>query len=152
MKKFLFLLILCGLFTYKAPAKKITTSYRNALVFAYSQTNSVFEDDSIKLEIYDQCLWATNKTKKTIFIDLSQCFVVHNGSSFPMFDQKQNEKHASKKESLHLLMNLSQLLQLQAQSKMQRLFATCPLPFMENIPQQQTLAKSSQSMTSAYLP
>lgn len=97
MKKFLFLLILCGLFTYKAPAKKITTSYRNALVFAYSQTNSVFEDDSIKLEIYDQCLWATNKTKKTIFIDLSQCFVVHNGSSFPMFDQKRNEKHASKK-------------------------------------------------------
>lgn len=97
MKKFLLLLILCGLFSYEATAKKIKTSYRDALVFAYSQANSVYEDDSIKLEIYDQCLWATNKTKKTIFIDLSQCFMVHNGSSFPMFDSKQDEKHASKK-------------------------------------------------------
>lgn len=97
MKKILLLLLLCSLFTYEASAKKVKTSYRNALVFAYSQANSVFEDDSIKLEIYDQCLWATNKTKKTIFIDYSQCFMVHNGSSFPMFDKKQNEKHASKK-------------------------------------------------------
>ena len=98
MRKILFLLILCGLFTCGVSAKsKIKTSYRNALIFAYSQANSIFEDDNIKLEIYDQCLWATNKTKKTIFIDLSQCFMVHNGSSFPMFDKKQNEKHASKK-------------------------------------------------------
>lgn len=76
---------------------KTKTSYRNALIFAYSQANSVFEDDNIKLEIYNEQLWAVNKTKKTIFIDLSQCFMVHNGSSFPMFDKKQNENHASKK-------------------------------------------------------
>ena len=47
----------------------------------------MFEDDNIKLEIYNEQLWAVNKTKKTIFIDLSQCFMVHNGSSFPMFDK-----------------------------------------------------------------
>lgn len=96
MKNFLFLLLLCGFFTNEASARKIRTDYRNALVFAYSQANSVFEDDNIKLEIYDQCLWATNKTKKTIFIDYSQCFVVNNGSSFPMFGKKQDERHASR--------------------------------------------------------
>ena len=76
---------------------KTKTSYRNALIFAYSQANSVFEDDNIRLEIYNEQLWAKNKTKKTIFIDLSQCFMVHNGSSFPLFDKKQDERHASKK-------------------------------------------------------
>lgn len=76
---------------------KISTSYRNALILAYSQVNSVYEDDNIKLEIYDEKLWATNKTPKTIFIDLSQCFLVHNGSSHPMFTKDQDEKKASKK-------------------------------------------------------
>lgn len=79
-----------------ASAGGVKTSYRNALVFAYSPVNSVYEDDNIKLEIYDERLWAINKTQKTIFIDLSQCFLVHNGSSFPMFEKKQDEKKASK--------------------------------------------------------
>lgn len=62
------------------------TVYRNSLVFAYSQANSVYEDENIKLEIYDEQLWATNKTSKTIFIDLSQCFAFHNGSAKPLFN------------------------------------------------------------------
>lgn len=98
MKRFFSLLTVILCFSASLFAKgKIETNYRNTLIFAYSQANSVYEDDNIKLEIYDEKLWATNKTSKTIFIDYSQCFLTHNGSSFPMFDKKQDEKHASKK-------------------------------------------------------
>lgn len=74
------------------------TNYRSAFVFMYSPANSVYEDDNIKLEIYKEKLWATNKTEKTIFFDLSQCFIVHNGTSYPMFNSAHaDEKNASKK-------------------------------------------------------
>lgn len=72
------------------------TNYRTALVLAYSPANNVYEDDNIKLEIYNEKLWATNKTNRTIFIDLSQCFAVHNGTSYPMFEEHKDEKNASK--------------------------------------------------------
>ena len=98
MKKFLvfafFSIIAC-----QAYAGGVKTSYRNALILAYSQANSVYEDDNIMLEIYDEQLWATNKTSKTIFIDLAQCFAFHNGSSMPLFnneEKKQGDKKASK--------------------------------------------------------
>lgn len=97
MKKVFSFIALFMLIAISASAKDPNTFYRNALIFAYSQANSIYEDDNIKLEIYDEKLYATNKTPKTIFIDLSQCFLVHNGSSFPMFGTKQDEKHASKK-------------------------------------------------------
>lgn len=98
MKRLLSLLTVILCFSAVSFAgSKISTQYRNALILAYSQANSVYEDDNIKLEIYDEKLWATNKTNKTVFIDLSQCFLTHNGSSFPMFENKQDEKHASKK-------------------------------------------------------
>ena len=77
----------------------IKTNFRTALVMAYSPANSVYEDDNIKLEIYDEKLWATNKTEKTIFLDLSQCFLTHNESSYPMFTKHQDEKKASRKGS-----------------------------------------------------
>ena len=79
-------------------AETKTTNYRNALVFAYSPANNVYEDENIKLEIYDECLWAINKTEKTIFLDLSQCFGVHNGSSYPLFGKQTDETDASKKQ------------------------------------------------------
>ena len=85
MKK-LFTTFFC-LLALDASAKEPVTYYRNALIFAYSQANSVYEDDNIKLEIYDERLWATNKTKKTIYLDLSQCFLFHNGASTPLFSQ-----------------------------------------------------------------
>lgn len=98
MKKLLFLLTFIAAFVPSIFAKDLKTNYRTALVMAYSPANSVYEDDNIKLEIYNEKLWATNKTDKTIFVDLSQCFLMHNGSSYPMFDSShQNEKHASKK-------------------------------------------------------
>lgn len=98
MKKIIFLLVAILCFSLTLSAKnKVSTQYRNVLVLAYSQVNSVYEDENLKLEIYDEKLWATNKTHKTIFIDLSQCFLVHNGSSHPMFTQDQDEKKASKK-------------------------------------------------------
>lgn len=91
-----FAFIFCGITSYAGD--NFETKYRTALVMAYSPANNVFEDDNIKLEIYGERLWATNKTDKTIFIDLSQCFLIHNGSSYPMFDKQQDEKHASKKK------------------------------------------------------
>lgn len=97
MKRFL-LVALCTVLTVCAFAKE-KTPYRNAVILAYSPANSVYEDDNIKLEIYDESLWITNKSSKTVFIDLSQCFLVHNGSSYPMYDtnkKEKNEKKASK--------------------------------------------------------
>lgn len=98
MKKALFIISLLCMIACMASAKDVKTNYRTALVMAYSPANSVYEDDNIKLEIYDEKLWATNKTHKTIFIDLSQCFLVHNGSSYPMYEKDQDEKKASKKK------------------------------------------------------
>lgn len=98
MKKAFFLFALFSIIAFDASAK-VKTSYRNALILAYSQANSVYEDDNIKLEIYNEQLWATNKTTKTIFIDLAQCFAFHNGSSMPLFNReqkKQGDKKASK--------------------------------------------------------
>lgn len=97
MKKLIFLFAFFCLSTIFVSAKDLSTNYRNALIFAYSPVNSVYEDENIKLEIYNEQLWATNKTKKTIFIDRSQCFLVHNGSSYPMWSAHQDEKDASKK-------------------------------------------------------
>ena len=99
MKRVSILFALACLVALSASAK-LKTEYRTALILAYSQANSVYEDDNIKLEFYDEQLWATNKTKKTIFIDLSQCFAFHNGASMPLFDEsdkKQGNKKASKK-------------------------------------------------------
>lgn len=100
MKKLSLLFALLCVISVNEAAGKTKTEYRNALIFAYSQANSVYEDENIKLEIYNEQLWATNKTKKTIFIDLAQCFAFHNGASTPLFDssvKKQGDKKASKK-------------------------------------------------------
>ena len=99
MKKVFLLLAIFSLQAINVSAGKVKTSYRNALVFAYSQANSVYEDDNIRLEIYNEQLWATNKTSKTIFIDYAQCFIFHNGASMPLFDdsmKKMGDKKASK--------------------------------------------------------
>ncbi|MDE6266539.1 MAG: hypothetical protein K2M07_04210 [Muribaculaceae bacterium] len=98
MKKLFNVLIFTIVLALPMLAKDLETNYRNAIVMAYSPANSVYEDDNIKLEIYGERLWATNKTDRTIFIDLSQCFLVHNGSSYPMFSKGQDEKIASKKK------------------------------------------------------
>lgn len=95
MKKLFLLFTLIASFALMASAGD-KTNYRNALVLAYSPANNVYEDDNIRLEIYDGKLWAQNKTDRTIFIDLSQCFLNHNGASYPMLSGSQNEKQASK--------------------------------------------------------
>jgi len=91
MKKTSILFALLCLVAVSVSAKT-KTDYRNALVLAYSQANSVYEDENIKLEIYDEGLWASNKTKKTIFIDLSQCFKFHNGQSTPFIETGERDK------------------------------------------------------------
>lgn len=99
MKKLLTIIVLATLYVIPSFAKdELKTNFRTSLIMAYSPANSVYEDENIKLEIYNEKLWATNKTSKTIFINLSQCFLIHNGSSYPMFDEAQDEKKASKKK------------------------------------------------------
>ena len=99
MKKVFLLLTIFSMQAIHVSADKIETEYRNALVLAYSQANSVYEDDNIKLEIYDEQLWAINKTSKTIFIDVAQCFVFHNGRSIPLIGDANNKKGDDKKAS-----------------------------------------------------
>lgn len=97
MKRLIQLLVLTVFIALPMTAKdNIKTNFRTALVMAYSPANNVYEDDNIKLEIFGEKLWATNKTEKTIFLDLSQCFLTHNGSSYPMLSKDQDEKNASK--------------------------------------------------------
>lgn len=96
MRKVLLLIAFIASFAFASFAGD-KTNYRNALVFAYSPANSVYEDDNIRLEIFNEKLYAINKTNRTIFIDLSQCFAVHNGASYPMFEEQRDERHASKK-------------------------------------------------------
>lgn len=96
MKKLLILMLLCGLAVCEVSAKKkLKTNYRNALIYTYSQSS--VEDDNLKLEIYNGTLYAINKTKETIFLDLSQCFVNINGTSYPMYEETQVKKKAAKK-------------------------------------------------------
>lgn len=100
MKKVFSFLAIFLLVALHVSAKGVKTDYRNALIFAYSPANNVIEDENIKLEIYNERLYATNKTSKTIFIDLAQCFQFHNGASKPLFDDSKNtmgDKKASKK-------------------------------------------------------
>lgn len=103
MKRKLFLSVLLMLFALGASAKKSTkktkTMYRNALIFAYSAANSVYEDDNIKLSIYNEALWITNKTQKTIFIDPARCFVYHNGVSRPIYTREGKKGNSGKKAS-----------------------------------------------------
>ena len=96
MKKLMLMLALVCAAFLSAAAGDLKTNYRTALVMAYSPANNVYEDDNIKLEIYNEKLWITNKTNRTIFLDLSQCFLVHNGSSYPFYEKNQDEKNASK--------------------------------------------------------
>lgn len=95
MKRVLFLIGLIATISIAAMASD-KTNYRTALVFAYSPANNVYEDDNIRLEIFNEKLWATNKTNRAIFIDLSQCFAVHNGASYPIYEEHRNEKDASR--------------------------------------------------------
>lgn len=95
MRKFV-ILILMFLSIANILANDPRTYYRNAIVFVYSPVNSIFEDDNIILQIYNGRLYARNKTEKTIFIDLSQCFLINNGSSYPMFSKATDENKASK--------------------------------------------------------
>lgn len=101
MKKLLLLFIpLCFVFvcmdaSNKRKTEKIT-KYRYSISFVYSPVNSVFEDENIILQINRGVLWAKNKTDKTIFIDLSQCFAINNGRSYPLYENALDEGYASK--------------------------------------------------------
>lgn len=78
-------------------AKK-KTDYRNAIIMAYSPVNSIFEDENIILQIYDEQLWARNRTSNPIFIDLSQSFIINNGTTIPIIDTKKAKKNKKNDE------------------------------------------------------
>jgi hypothetical protein len=111
MKKVFFIAIICML-ALNVSAVKIQTNYRNSLILAYSQANSVYEDENIKLEIYDEQLWATNKTSKTIFIDYAQCFAFHNGSSTSLYNPDDKKQGDAKASMLNLTTKNSEFLAL----------------------------------------
>lgn len=107
MKKVIILFAMFCMIAFDASAGKTITEYRNALILAYSQANNVYEDSNVKLEIYDEALWATNKTTNTVFIDLSQCFVFYNGASMPLVSTGQGDKKAKKENKKASKMGIS---------------------------------------------
>lgn len=102
MKKYLLLFSVAFFAISLKSAPKVTTYYRNALVFAYSQVNSVIEDENIKLEIYNQSLFVTNKTSNTLYIDLSKCYSYHNEIATPLFSEnnKKRNKHNDSEQGI----------------------------------------------------
>lgn len=76
----------------------IKTEYRTALVMVYSPVNNVYEDDNIILTFYDETLWIQNKTSRTIYINMSQCFQNHNGRSYPIMDLSEDKRKQNGKK------------------------------------------------------
>lgn len=99
MKKFILFIFACMAICYASAGNKKQTEYRNALVLAYSPANSHFEDENIGVGIYDGQLMITNKTPKTVFLDLSQCFISRNGKTFSLTDYISNGKSKKKKSN-----------------------------------------------------
>ena len=63
MKKTISMALMVLLCVISLHAKdNIKTNYRTALVMAYSPANNIYKDENIRLEIYNESLWAVNKT------------------------------------------------------------------------------------------
>lgn len=64
---------------------KMDDKARVGLFLAFSGVDSKVEDDNVILEIYDQCVWLTNKTDKTLYLNLAECFVEVQGESYNLY-------------------------------------------------------------------
>lgn len=62
------------------------------LFFAFSGVDSKVEDENVIVEIYNQKLWITNKTDKTIYLDLAECFTYIYNEDRPLYETKTNKK------------------------------------------------------------
>lgn len=55
------------------------------LFLAFSGVDSKTEDDNVALEIYDQCVWLKNKTEKTLYLNLAECFIEIYGETQSLY-------------------------------------------------------------------
>lgn len=64
------------------------------LFMAFSGVDSKYEDENAIVEIYNEALWITNKTNRTIYLDLAQCFAYYNDDAQSLYvpdDKKKNK-------------------------------------------------------------
>lgn len=58
--------------------RKMDRKANIGLFMAFSGVDNKHEDDNVIAEIYNGHLWLTNKTNRTIYLDLAQCFTYFN--------------------------------------------------------------------------
>ena len=83
MKKLILFAVLTLFISLNAIAQE------QALILGYSQTNNVYEDENVKIELIRLALKVTNKTDKTIYIDRKSSFYYINDNSFCLFEGKE---------------------------------------------------------------
>ena len=55
------------------------------LFMAFSGVDSRYEDENAIVEIYNEALWITNKSNRTIYLDLAQCFAYYNDEAQSLY-------------------------------------------------------------------
>ena len=62
------------------------------LFMAFSGVDSKYEDDNVVVEIYNEALWIKNKTNRTLYLDLAQCFAYYNDDPQSLYVQDEKKK------------------------------------------------------------
>lgn len=110
MKKLLFMLcmfmVCTNVFSENINGFELTktdTKARVGLFLAFSGVDSKYEDDNVVVEIYNQELWVINKTNRTIYLDLAQCFVYYNDASFCLYEpDEKDEDHITETQLINI--------------------------------------------------
>lgn len=55
------------------------------LFMAFSGVDNKYEDEHTIVEIYNEALWITNKSNRTIYLDLAQCFAYYNDEAQSLY-------------------------------------------------------------------
>lgn len=58
--------------------KKMDEKAHVGLFMGFSGVDSKFKNSDVEVEIYNEALWITNLTNKTVYLDLAQCFAYYN--------------------------------------------------------------------------
>lgn len=66
------------------------------LFMAFSGVDSKYEDDNVVVEIYNEALWLTNKTNRSIYLDMAQCFAYYNDESQSLYVPDASDKKKGK--------------------------------------------------------
>ncbi|MBO4985287.1 MAG: hypothetical protein J6C87_06565 [Bacteroides sp.] len=62
------------------------------LFLAFSGVDSKYEDENVAVEIYREALWITNKSDRTIYLDLAQCFAYYNDDVVSLYIPDKTKK------------------------------------------------------------